>query len=473
MLAYLLIICVAFLVVAASLTRMVGEYLFTQKVREEQRVTLDAAAALTPALTTLDAAALYQGAASISAQNGGRVLVLDTNGVVQADAESAYNGHRMAMGEVARVLSGEAEDAYGFYDMDGEGGDFWTRLGKRYAGSALLGVYAAAMSSHSTRMGVLVYMSDSREVFESLNLMQRQMGLWLVLVAMAVLILSWMVSRIFTRPIEELSQGIERMTAGDLTSRVTVRGHNEFSQLAEAFNMMSTRLQTLDQTRNQFISNASHELKTPLSAMKILIETLLYQEAYDPAMQKEFLTDINGEIDRLNAIVGDLLTLVQLDSGRAALKVERLRLDELVQSVTRRLSPIAQKRQIQLECVVRDKIETTGDAMKLTQVFYNLVDNAIKYTPEGGRVRAEVARNGRKAVVKVSDTGIGIPEADRLHIFDRFYRVDKARARATGGTGLGLSIVKQFVMLHEGAITVESVEEQGSVFTVELPIINL
>ena len=147
--------------------------------------------------------------------------------------------------------------------------------------------------------------------------------------------------------------------------------------------------------------------------------------------------------------------------------------DKMRANIARRLRPLAEKRDIRLEVTVKDKIETTGDAQKLSQVFYNLMDNAIKYTPEGGFVKAEISRNGRMARVTVADSGIGIPKADLIHVSDRFYRVDKARARATGGTGLGLSIVKQIVMLHEGTINVTSEEEVGSTFTVELPIINL
>jgi signal transduction histidine kinase len=268
-----------------------------------------------------------------------------------------------------------------------------------------------------------------------------------------------MVSRIFTRPIDELSQGISRMTQGDLSSRVTVRGRNEFSQLAEAFNMMCERLERLDQTRNQFVSNASHELKTPLSTMKILSETLLYQEQCDLGVQKEFLADINKEIDRLNTIINDLLTLVHMDDrGVTKLQPQLMSLDKLVQDAARRLRPLAEGREIALDVAVRDQIETMGDPSRLEQVFYNLIDNAIKYTPKGGKVRVEVARAGKKAVVKVIDNGIGIPKADQLHVFDRFYRVDKARSRDTGGTGLGLAIVKQIVLLHEGSVTVTSEE---------------
>ncbi|HIS00902.1 MAG TPA: HAMP domain-containing protein [Candidatus Excrementavichristensenella intestinipullorum] len=462
----------AFTLVATSLIQLVGEYLFSQKVREEQRVTEDLAGSMAQPLSSRDAQALYAQAASVAGQSGGRVMVLDQDGVVQADSLSLANGQRLAIQEVYYVLTGGGS-TYGFYDLRRSGSSFLRTLGSGPQANGLLGVYTAPMRQGGQLQGVVLYLSDAQEVYDSLTQMQQRMAIWLLLVAVAVLLLSVMVSRIFTRPIAELSQGIQRMTNGDLSSRVTVRGHNEFSQLAEAFNMMCQRLESLDQSRNQFVSNASHELKTPLSAMKILLETLLYQEAYDPDMTREFLGDINREIDRLNAIVGDLLTLVHIDSGRMQLKPELLKLDELVYDTARRLRPLAEKRDIRLEVTVKDKIETTGDAQKLSQVFYNLMDNAIKYTPEGGFVKAEISRNGRMARVTVADSGIGIPKADLIHVFDRFYRVDKARARATGGTGLGLSIVKQIVMLHEGTINVTSEEEVGSTFTVELPIINL
>ena len=470
MLAYLLIICVAFLVVAASLIRLVGEYLFSQKVREEQRVTDNLALQLSGYLAEDDALGLYRAVAAAS-QDVTRVMVVDLVGVVQADGHSEYNGRRLELGEVAATLSGQGA-AYGYYRAD-EKGAGW--LG-RATGSVrqMVGVYTAPILSANVPIGAVVYSSMAQDVYQSLTQMQRQMAIWLMLVAFSVLLLSVMVSRVFTRPIEELSQGISRMTQGDLSSRVSVRGRNEFSQLAEAFNSMCERLERLDQTRNQFVSNASHELKTPLSTMKILSETLLYQEQCDLDMQKEFLSDINKEIDRLSSIINDLLTLVHLDDrGVTKLQPTLVSLDRLVQDAARRLRPLAESREIPLDIVIRDQIETMGDPMKLEQVFYNLIDNAIKYTPQGGKVRVEVARAGKKAVVKVVDNGIGIPKADQLHVFDRFYRVDKARSRDTGGTGLGLAIVKQIVLLHEGSITVTSEEEKGSTFTVELPIINL
>ncbi|MBR2700438.1 MAG: GHKL domain-containing protein, partial [Clostridia bacterium] len=222
--------------------------------------------------------------------------------------------------------------------------------------------------------------------------------------------------------------------------------------------------------RNQFVSNASHELKTPLSTMKILIETLLYQDPIDPGMTKEFLTDVNKEIDRLNRIVSDLLTLVNIDSGAMKLNLTDLDISGLLQEQVKRLAPLARENGIELECDAGGAILVPGDALKLQQVLYNVIDNAIKYTPRGGEVHCSVARSGRMAVIRIADTGEGIPEEDLPHIFDRFYRVDKARSRETGGTGLGLSIVKQIVMSHGGTITPESTLGKGTTFTIRLPM---
>jgi len=297
-----------------------------------------------------------------------------------------------------------------------------------------------------------------------------RIGMIMLAVFVLVGILSFIIIRLFTRPVHDLTRGIQKISTGDFSFRVRVRGKDEFSDLARAFNSMVSRMEILDRSRNQFVSNASHELKTPLSTMKILLQTILYQEVYDPDISKEFLGDIDKEIDRLSYVVSDLLTLVSIDSGEMKLKTAPLSLRDLIQDNVKRLSPLARERGIELDFSGRDTAEIMGDHMKLTQVFYNLIDNAIKYTPRGGRVRVELVRQGKTAVARISDNGIGIPKEDQLHIFDRFYRVDKARSRETGGTGLGLSIVKQIVLLHSGNISVSSLESEGTTFTVELPI---
>jgi len=463
-LAYLLIICVAFYVVTASLIRLVGEYLFSQKVTDEQRIAVELAEGIAEALDTQDARRLYFDVLAASESTGGRIMVLDKYGVVQADTYSQYNGSRLMRGEVAHVLEGKG-NSYGFYASEGSGSAFLMPGLK----ADMIGLYAAPIQSESGLIGVLVFITLAQDMYQSLMHIQTQVVVWLVLVAAAVALLSLFVSRFFTRPIDVLSAGMAQMTRGDFSGRVKVKGKSEFAQLASTFNMMCDRLENLDRSRNQFVSNASHELKTPLSTMKILIETLVYQEPMDEGMCREFLGDINKEIDRLNSVINDLLTLVSMDSGEARMNMKSASLSDMLGETMRRLQPLSRERGIEMSAAIAQGVSVNCDAMKLGQVFYNLMDNAIKYTGRGGTVRIELIRRDKKAVVRVIDTGIGIPKKDQLHIFDRFYRVDKARSRETGGTGLGLSIVKQVVLLHGGDISVSSEEEKGSTFTVELP----
>ena len=463
-------IILAFGVVAISVVRLVGDYLFTQRVRDDQRIAENLAEQMNEPLSRLDARAIYEGARSFSEEYDSRILVLDPYGVVQVDADSEMNGARFASPEVASVLN-ERHSAYGFYDLGRSGGFDWrAELGTFTHVQIMTGLFAAPIMDENNLIGVLVYISRTQEIYESLREIQQRMLLLLLLVAVASLLTSVIASRMITRPIRALSEGIARMSRGDLSSRVNVRGKNEYAQLATAFNSMSARLEQLDKSRSQFVSNASHELKTPLSTMKILSETLLYQDNPSPEMQKEFLSDINKEIDRLSGIVSDLLTLVSLDSG-IKLNITEVRLRDLLADQVKRLLPLAREQGIELECSVRDPVETQGDPVKLQQVIYNVIDNAIKYTPRGGSVRAELTKSGKTAYIRVSDTGIGIPKEDLNHIFERFYRVDKARSRETGGTGLGLSIVKQIMLQHDGDISASSEEGKGSTFIIELPIV--
>ncbi len=467
----MLIIAVAFAVIGFSLIQLVGEYLFTQRSRDDQRIADTLAEQLSGYLVAFDAQSMYALARDTAeAENQGRVLVLDANCVVQVDTGSRLNGTRFITREIGSVLAGERSD-YGYYDMGGAGA-FWVRAALTTFSnvSAMTGFYASGIYEDGALVGVLVYISHVQEIYESLHDIQLRILFWLLLVAALVFVINLFITRAFTRPIGELNAGIAQMSRGDLSVRVNVRGKNEFAQLAAAFNSMSERLEKLDKARSQFVSNASHELKTPLSTMKILIESLVYQDPPDPEMTKEFLGDVNKEIDRLNRIVSDLLTLVNIDSGTMKLKLTPLNISDLLQEQVKRLSPLARENGIELDCTVKDSLEVMGDPLKLQQVIYNVIDNAIKYTGRGGEVRCSVARAGRKAVIRVADTGVGIPAEDLPHIFDRFYRVDKARSRETGGTGLGLSIVKQTLQMLGGDIEAQSEFGKGSTFTITMPI---
>ena len=468
--AYLLILAIAFSVIGVSLLQLVGEYLFNQRIKEDQRTAEGLSIQMGRLLQARNADGMFAFASEACSEGNSRVLVLDEYGVVQVDTSSLLNGRRFQNAEAAKVLSGSLS-SYGFYDEDSRGA-YWLHAALNAFSNvdALTGVFACGLYADNAPIGAVIYISQVQEIYENLHEIQLKIMTWLILVAAAVIVMSMFVIRTITRPVSDLREGIARMSSGDFSARVNVRGRNEFAELATAFNSMTERIEQLDKSRSQFVSNASHELKTPLSTMKILIESILYQDPFDPGMTKEFLSDVNTEIDRLNRIVSDLLTLVNIDSGGMKLNSADLDVNELILEQVKRLAPLARENGIELDCSAREMMEITGDTVKLQQVFYNVIDNAIKYTPRGGEVHVSLARAGKRAIIRISDTGIGIPADDLPHIFDRFYRVDKARYRATGGTGLGLSIVKQIVQLHGGSILATSEEGHGTTFVIELPL---
>ncbi|MDY3762594.1 MAG: HAMP domain-containing sensor histidine kinase, partial [Candidatus Ventricola sp.] len=336
--------------------------------------------------------------------------------------------------------------------------------------SVWVGYFTSVLVRDGQRIGVLLYSSQIQDMVDSLNHLRAEMLMYFLLATLIVFVFSLIVSRWLTRPVAALTAGVEQISRGDFKSRVHVAGRGEMAKLAETFNLMSERLENLDNSRNQFVSNASHELKTPLATIKILVESMLYQDDMPPELRQEFLTDINREIDRLSSVVGDLLTLVHIDSHKLRLRREMMVFAETVRESVKRLQPLAKKRGQEISVEITDPCEMFADPGKLAQVCYNIIENAIKYTPDGGKITVRLRRMGRDAVLDISDTGVGIPEEDLAHVFDRFYRVDKARSRDTGGTGLGLSIVQQIVRLHAGSVTVQSKRGEGTTFTVQLPV---
>ena len=441
-----------------SLTRLVGEYLYSQKLSADSREAEALAQEAGPLLLASDGEGLYSLLLSRT-QSGVRLLVTDGYGTVLLDGETALSGTRLSSPELSRALSTRTQ-AGGYYLASGADGR-----------RTLVCVSVCPVpDGEDGLLGAVMRLSDARALYDSLRQVQIRMYLMLIAVAAVVVCITFWITHRVTRPVKEMNGVISQMAGGDLSVRVPARGHNEFAQLAQSFNTMCERLEVLDKSRSQFVSNASHELKTPLSTMKILIETMLYQDPLDPGMTKEFLSDINKEIDRLSSIISDLLTLVKMDDNEMELQREAVPLGDLLSDNVKRLQPLAREKGIEMNLSVREPLTAQADPDRLTQVFYNLIDNAVKYTPRGGRVKVELSRSGRHALIKVADTGIGIPRADQAHIFDRFYRVDKARSRETGGTGLGLSIVQQIVKLHGGSVSLTSDEGKGSTFTVDLPL---
>ncbi len=231
-----------------------------------------------------------------------------------------------------------------------------------------------------------------------------------------------------------------------------------------------TALQQYERLRKEFVANVSHELKTPLTSIRSLTETLLDGALGDPAHNRRFVQLIEEDVARLSRLIDDLLELAQIESQAEALRMTPVDLGPLLQDALRTLRPEQEKRRLTVTVDLGPRPMVQADSDRLKQVLINLVDNAIKYNREGGSIRVTAQPEGSALRVKVADTGIGIPARDLPHIFERFYRVDKARSRQRGGTGLGLSIVKHIVEAHGGTVTVASELERGSTFSFTLPL---
>ena len=258
------------------------------------------------------------------------------------------------------------------------------------------------------------------------------------------------------------------MAEGDYSYRHENRGRDEIAQLGEEFNQLTQRLQTTEEQRRRFVSDASHELKTPLASIRLLSDSIVENENVDAGTMREFMTDIGSEARRLQRTTEKLLTLSRLDDGALG---ERTVVDlrKAVEDALKPLRPLAAEKQISLETRLQEGCLVRAAEDDLYHIIFNLAENAVKYNVPGGSVCVTLAGDGEQILLTVSDTGIGIPEEDREQIFSRFYRVDKARSREAGGSGLGLSIVHDAVLAHGGSITVGQNTPQGSVFTVTFP----
>lgn len=464
MLVYVGLIGITFGLVVWAVMNVTGTYLVNQRVSEELSVVDALALEVTPYVRNADADTLYQTLVQRGRENHARLLITDEKGTVWVDSLSELNGVRLGHGEITDITSQQMDRSYGFHQVQSEESTLTP--------GEWIGYYTCAVTDNGRCIGVVMMVSKLDDLTRSLNQIQNNIIIFFAVVLVIVLLVGLYFSSVITRPINELNNVMQQTARTGFSVRAKPRGNDEIAQLGRTFNMMSEKLQNMDQMRSDFISNASHELKTPLSAMKILIESLLQQKTPDPAMTREFLGDINQEIDRLSAIVGDLLTIVRFDSRREKLQMEPIALDELLFDTLGRLNPVATRAGIEVVPSCDELCFVNGDPIKLQQVIYNLVDNAIKYTPQGGTVWVSLSSQNGRAVIEVKDNGIGIPQESIPHLFERFYRVDKARSRSTGGTGLGLSIVQSMVHLHGGDIEVESQEGEGTTFRVYLPLVD-
>lgn len=287
------------------------------------------------------------------------------------------------------------------------------------------------------------------------------------------ILLAVLITRSVARPLQQMAKAAQGIAAGDYNQRVPPQGPDEVQRVAESFNSMAARVKTTQQAQQEFVANVSHDLKTPITAISGWSQALLDGAASAPDEQARAATTIHSEAGRMDRMVNQLLDLARLESGQVELARQPVDLGQLLAGVQRSFEPLAQLKSVELRLDLRPVPPVLGDPDRLAQVYGNLLDNALTYTPAGGRVTLAAAQAGDWVETAVRDTGPGIPPDEQARVFERFYRVEKSRARSEDrGSGLGLAIVRELVSAHGGQIKLESESGQGTTVTVLLPAIH-
>ena len=297
----------------------------------------------------------------------------------------------------------------------------------------------------------------------------------LIIAIVAVIVLAgigglFLASRVL-KPVEQITQTAQKIEESDLSQRITVKNDDELGRLASTLNDMIARLEEAFNRQRQFTADASHELRTPLAIMQAEA-TLALSKERDEADYRKSLETISQESTYMSSVIGKLLFLARSDAGKEQLNFEDVDLKDLITGLSTNIEALAVDKGIKFTVDTQENLVVNGDKVKLRQLFINILENAVRYTPADGNVSVSLVIKDGSALTTISDTGIGIPPEHLPHIFERFYRVDKARSRADGGVGLGLAIAKYIAESHKGHIAVESEVGKGTTFTVTIPLKN-
>ena len=311
---------------------------------------------------------------------------------------------------------------------------------------------------------------STKNLHQMADAVKRQVYIILLILTILVILGALVYSTLLARPLKQITSSINEISQGDMSVKLNMHGFSEISSISDSFNQMIDVIRNQDTARQEFVSNVSHELKTPIASMKVLADSLLSQEGMPEEIYREFLGDITNEIERMTKIINDLLSMVKMDKNTSQVEVVNTSINDLLEQLLKRLRPIAAERNIELIYESYRPVMADIDETKMSIALNNLIENAIKYNYDDGWVRVTLNADHKFFYVTVQDSGVGIPEDVQDNVFERFYRVDKARSRDTGGTGLGLSLTRSAVLLHRGSIKLYSKEKEGTTFTVRIPL---
>ena len=382
-----------------------------------------------------------------------RLVVADQNAIAIYDSAAEPKvGKYILLPEVVLALDGN--DVFSWEYQDG----------------AMQSRAATPIMSYDTIVGCVYMMEYDAAQGALIQTLQKNTFYISLILEICVTVFAIFFSNSFTKRLRKIMVSMRIIREGDYSHQVKMGGNDELTVLGDEFNDLVARLQISEQKRRNFVSDASHELKTPLASIKLLSDSIL-QNDMDSATVKEFVGDIGNEADRLNRMTQKLLSLTRIESQEDS-DCEIVYIAPTVDRVIRMLTGIASENNITLEKRIINDCSILIIEDDLYQIIFNLVENGIKYNVPGGQLLVSVDRQEDNAVISVRDTGVGIPEDSVGHVFERFYRVDKARARKTGGSGLGLSIVRNMVERNDGQIRLESKVGEGSLFTLYFPIFD-
>ena len=401
----------------------------------------------------------------------GRVMVINDDLKVVKDTYNISQGKTIISEEVVNCLKTGSKGTMSKYDSSNGYIEMITPI----ITTELIeegDISVGGMSNEVVR-GVLLTSVSTETIANTLDILSQRATTLETLIVLVILVFAALVSYALLKPFDRITSAINDVKAGYTDQPVIGPNYLETEQIINAFNALLRRMKVLDDSRQEFVSNVSHELKTPITSMKVLADSLLAQEDVPNEVYREFMADIGEEIDREDKIINDLLALVKMDKKASGLSIASVDVVALTEVVLKRMRPIARKHNIDLTLESKRAITAEIDEVKISLVIMNLVENAIKYKKDNGWVKVELDADHQYFTVKVMDSGLGIPADSLDHIYERFYRVDKSRSREIGGTGLGLAIARNAVLMHRGSIDVKSTVGEGTTFIVRIPLISV
>ncbi len=398
----------------------------------------------------------------------GRVIVINDDLKVVKDTYNISQGKTIISEEVVNCLKKGSKGTVTKYDSS----NGYIEVVTPIIESEVIEEEDVSVSGKSSEVvrGVLLTSASTDTIEMTMEILSRRAITLEVIIILIILVFAAVVSIMLLRPFDRITTAINDVKAGYTDEPIIGPNYLETEQIINAFNALLKRMKVLDDSRQEFVSNVSHELKTPITSMKVLADSLLMQEDVPNEVYRDFMTDIGAEIDREDKIINDLLALVKMDKKASGLNITSVDVVNLTEVVLKRMRPIARKHNIDITLESKRAITAEIDEVKISLVIMNLVENAIKYNKEHGTVKVTLDADIQYFTFTVEDSGCGIPEDSLPHIYERFYRVDKSHSREIGGTGLGLAITRSAVLLHRGTITVSSQEDVGSIFTVKIPL---